>query len=131
MGKAKLESVLKKYGVTVAYLFGSQTTGKTHAKSDVDIAMRFSRSLPLKKILLLANELTPLFDSPVDIVDLDSAPLPLQFRVYRARSLLYSKNPKEEVLKKSKALCLYHDYKYYYDRFVNFEIERMAKKGLA
>ena len=100
-------------------------------KSDVDIAVRFSKKLQLKELLLLGNELTALFGSPVDIVDLDSASLPLQFRVFRARTLLYAENPKEEVMKKAKALSLYHDYKYYYDRFHQSEMKRILAEGLA
>ncbi|MBI4994539.1 nucleotidyltransferase domain-containing protein [Candidatus Peregrinibacteria bacterium] len=126
----KLESVFKKYGIEAVYLFGSRANGKIHKKSDIDIAVRFSKKLSLQKLLMLANELTSSLGAEADILDLDSAPLPLQFRVFQARKLLYAKNPKEEILKQAKAITLYFDYKYYYDRFVKFETDRILQHGL-
>jgi len=126
-----MEKIFKKYGITAAYLFGSQASGKTHAKSDVDIAVRFSKKLTLKKTLLLANELSTIFKKEIDIVDLDNAPLSLQFRIFKARKLLYAKNPKEEASKRAKSACLYFDYKYYFDRFAKFEMKRILAQGLA
>lgn len=125
-----LEKILKKYGIKAAYLFGSQADGKTHANSDIDIAVRFSKKLPLKQFLLLENDLTRLLGKPADVVNLDEAPLPLQFRVFRARALLYAKNPKEEVLLRAQSLSIYHDYQYGYRRFQAFEMNRILKNGL-
>lgn len=127
----KLVKIFKKYGIIAAYLFGSHARGTKHAGSDTDIAVRFSRDLPLKKTLLLINELTPLFSGRIDLLNLASAPLPLQFRVYKERKLLYALNPKQEVLKRANALSLYHDYKYYFDRFTRFEVKRILAEGLA
>ncbi len=81
-------------------------------------------------MLMLANELTSFFSAEADILDLDLAPLPLQFRVFQARKLLYARYPKEEVLKQAKAVTLYFDYKYYYDRFTKFETDRILQHGL-
>lgn len=126
-----LKTILQKYGVTAAYLFGSHAHGRTHKKSDIDIAVRFQKkNATFKKILHLSNELSKLFSGPVDLVPLDSAPLPLQFRIFAGRELLYAKKPKEEILKQAKSLSLYHDFKYYYDRFTKTAIERMIQKGL-
>lgn len=130
MNKGKLIPIFQKYCVVSAYLFGSQASGKTHKKSDTDIAVRFRKELSLKKTLQFANELTLFFKNECDVVDLDAAPLPLQFRIFRERKLLYAKNPKKEILEQAKAMCLYFDYKYYYDRFMKTEMNRIAIQGL-
>lgn len=127
----KSHRLFLKYHITAAYLFGSQVNGNSHAKSDLDIAVRFSKELSLKQTLSLVNELSAIFHFEIDLLDLDSAPLPLQFRVYQSRKLLFAKNIKEELSARNKALTLYYDNKYYYDRFTNFEINRILTHGLA
>src|SRR3989338_7178859 len=104
--KKQLTIALKKYAVTAAYLFGSQASGKTHSKSDTDIAVRFGKDLSLQKKLELIAKLSKIFQNEVDLLDLEISPLPVQFRVYQARKLLYAQNPKQEVLLQAKALCL-------------------------
>lgn len=126
----KLKTILEKYPVSAAYIFGSQTNGQTHAKSDMDIALRYEKSLPLNKTLLLANEITSLFEIPADLLDLSKAPLPLQFRVYQAGVLVYAEDKAKEAMERFTALSLYYDYKYYFDRFVKFETDRILQHGL-
>lgn len=126
----KLAPLFKKYGITAAYLFGSEARGETHSASDIDIAIRVKRPLTLQKTLLLANELQKHFKKEIDLVDLDHAPLPLQYRVYRERTMLFAENPREEIKKQAHALCLYYDYQYYFKRFAAFEMNRIAAKGL-
>lgn len=126
----QLIKIFKKYGVTAAYLFGSQARGKTHAKSDVDIAVRYKKSPKLSEILALTHALSTYYKKPADVADLGAASLQLQFRVYQARSLLYAKNPREEAFRRFRALSFYYDNKYYFDRFTQFEINRLAAKGL-
>lgn len=122
--------ILQKYGVKAMYLFGSQAFGKTHRKSDTDIAVRFSRAVSLKDLLKFSHILSPYFQTEVDIVDLENATLPLQFRIFRERRLLYAEDPRQEATARAAALTKYFDYKYYYDRFTNFEIERIVHYGL-
>lgn len=126
----KLAKIFRKYHVEAAYLFGSQANKKTHAGSDTDIAVRFSKDISLRQTLDFINEISPFFPSRVDLADLGKAPLPLRYRVYAARHLLFARDPRKEVLERAKAVSLYHDYKYYYDRFARFELERIAVHGL-
>ena len=120
----------KKYKVQALYLFGSQAKGKTHAQSDTDLAVRFRHNPTLKEMLKLSNELAPYFSSEIDLVDLADASLPLQYRIFRERRLLYAENPMHESTRRALTLTLYYDYKYYYDRFSKFETDRIAKYGL-
>lgn len=131
MQTAQLQKIFEAFSVKTAYLFGSQVTGKTHAESDVDIAVRFRKKITLKKRLELDMALTKFFKKSADVIDLDAADLRLQFRIYKARSLLYSENRKEEVITQAKAMNMYHDYKYYYDRYQQQEMRRILVQGLA
>ena len=126
----QLRKIFKKYDVSAAYLFGSHVGGKTHAKSDVDIAVRYASQPNFSKMLAFANELSIFYKKSADVVNLNTATLQLQFRVYKASAILYAKNPKAEALARAKATSLYHDYRYYFDRFTSFEINRLATKGL-
>ena len=63
------------------------------------------------------------------MVDLKTAPLSLQYRIYKEKKMLYAKNQKKEVFLQAKALCLYFDYKYYFDRFMKVEMDRVLSKG--
>lgn len=130
IAQKKLAGICKKYFIESVYLFGSQTTGQTHKNSDTDMAVRFSTQLPLKKFLKLIHDLSPIFSTDIDIVDLDRAPLSIQYRIYKARNLLYAKNYKREYLKQAKSLTLYYDYQYYYDRFTRLETKKLAQYGL-
>lgn len=126
----KLASICQKYSATALYLFGSQSTGKTHAHSDTDIALRFAKEISLKKLALLANELTEIFHTEIDLTDLDDAPLPLQFRIYKARKLLYAKNKKSEAYKRAMAISMYHDHKNFFDRQNRAFEKHILSKGL-
>ena len=126
----RLKVILGKYPVSAAYVFGSQANGQTHAQSDVDVALRYKKSLSLNKTLLLANEITSIFELPADLLDLSASPLPLQFRVYQAGVLVYAENKAQEAMARFTALSLYYDYKYYFDRFIKFETDRILQHGL-
>lgn len=126
----KLNKVFSKYHVNAAYFFGSQVKGNTHAESDLDIAVRFDKKNSLKQILNFINDLTLILDARIDLMDLNLAPLPIQLKVYQSRRLIFVRDMKKELILKNKALSLYYDYKYYYDRFTDFEINRILTHGL-
>lgn len=123
-----LKKILKKYGIKVAYIFGSQANGKTHKHSDFDIAVRYGRNLPLKRILGLADELSRFLGKEVDLLDLDKAPLQFKFRVYKSRSLIFADDRKKEALLAARDLSLYYDYKFYFDRYTEMEMKRILTK---
>lgn len=126
-----LKKILKKYGVKTAYVFGSQASGKTHKHSDFDIAVRYGKNLSLKKTLSLANELSGILKKEVDLLDLDKASLQFKFRVYKNRKIIFADDPKKEVLTVARDLSLYHDNKFYFDRYVKMEMKRILIKEFA
>ncbi len=68
------------YGATSVCCFGSLATGRAHARSDVDLAVR---GVAASDYFFALAELTELFDADVDLVDLDLAQPTLVERVAR------------------------------------------------
>ncbi len=72
----RLEPCFEKHGVLLAYLYGSQATGKASLLSDIDIAVLFERgagaSERFKRILDLMSDLADVFKrDDVNVLDLD------------------------------------------------------------
>lgn len=61
-------NILKEGGCTEIYLFGSLATGKSHQKSDMDLAIR---GCPPGNFFPLLGKLLVTLDYSVDLVDLD------------------------------------------------------------
>lgn len=86
----QLNKVLERHDVSLAYVFGSQVTGKQHRESDVDLAVVPENSLSEDEIDDLINDITAevgaqlgLPERQVDISTLNELPLPLRFSVQR------------------------------------------------
>lgn len=72
------------------YLFGSRASGKARADSDYDVAVLAAERLEGKESFFqLQLELAGLTDNGVNLVDLQSLPVVLQFEVLRGRKRLY------------------------------------------
>lgn len=72
----------------LAFLFGSQATGKTLAESDVDVAVYFSQDPPPEGIYRLWGELEDLLRREVDLVVLNTASATLAWEAIRGVPLL-------------------------------------------
>ena len=79
-----------------AYLFGSQAKGKTHPRSDVEVAVYVEDSVPQDRYLDLRLKLPAGLERArvgnVEVLVLNEAPLPLKGRVVRERKILYSRD---------------------------------------
>jgi predicted nucleotidyltransferase len=77
----QLKTIFETRGVVLAYLYGSQATGKANALSDVDIAVLFPRAVDARgrfdRVLELMRELCGVFQrDDVNVLDLaEGAPL--------------------------------------------------------
>ena len=60
--------ILKEAGCTEIYLFGSVASGETHARSDIDLAVR---GCPPDRFFHTLGRLMMALDHSVDLVDLD------------------------------------------------------------
>jgi predicted nucleotidyltransferase len=95
------------FPVALAYLFGSQATGRAGAQSDCDLAVLFDCKVTSDDRYLLAHQLTELLDRDVDLVDLACAPVELVYNVIATGQILYEKDRTTRVEFKARALGLY------------------------
>ena len=64
----KIESVLKKYDVSFAGVFGSRARGEERANSDVDLLVRFNKQKGLFELAGLERDLSESLNLKVDLV---------------------------------------------------------------
>ena len=89
----RLPEIFKKYsGIQAVYLFGSAVTGKTHAESDLDLAIIPKDSSLRSKRLEILTELARYGFSDVDLVFLDTNDVVLKFEAVHQNHLLYCKS---------------------------------------
>lgn len=92
----KVRELAQKYGLSLVVLFGSRATGKTHKRSDTDVAVRGERPIDLSELCALSVELPEAVRSPrVDVVDMRTAPPLLMREIARDGIVLYEKDPTE------------------------------------
>lgn len=86
-----LDEVFQAHCVVVAYLFGSRVEGTAHPRSDHDVAVLFAATEPaLDATVRLGADLAAVLGTPVDVVDLDRAPLELRGHVAEQGRRLFS-----------------------------------------
>lgn len=112
--KADLESLFQKYGVSLAYLFGSSARRTEGPLSDIDIAVLFSQELKrdqyAKAQVSLMAELIGFFHKDdVEVAVLNTAPPLLRYEVYQDGVLIYSSSEEARVDFEVKALRDYCD----------------------
>lgn len=87
--KPELKKIAEKYGIDMLVLFGSQATGKTHPKSDVDIAVLGRVKFDIYRLMI---ELYEIFKrSDVEVVDISSVSPTLMQAIARDGRLIYEK----------------------------------------
>ncbi|MFO7680656.1 MAG: nucleotidyltransferase domain-containing protein [Chloroflexota bacterium] len=96
--------------VSLCVLFGSQTTGKTHAHSDVDLAVWPTEALTSAQKMQWVTDLQGLLDKDVSLVivtpDLDPV---LGFEIVKNGRLLYQQNPELWLKERSRLWHAYND----------------------
>lgn len=92
----KLKKVIADFNLKLVVLFGSQTTGKIHEKSDVDIAVLSPQKLDIQELSSLQVAFAEVFGrSDVEVADIRGAsPLFLKEITHNGK-VLYSKDPNE------------------------------------
>jgi predicted nucleotidyltransferase len=100
--------------VLLAYLFGSQTTGQTHAASDIDVAVLLATSLTADerfaiRLTLIGALSCHLGTDNVDVVILNEASPLLAYAVLRNGVLLYCSDEDTRVEFQVRTLRTYED----------------------
>ena len=94
-------NIFKKYGIKIAYLFGSRAKGRSVPESDFDIAVLFkippSDPLALAETSRLTLELVALLPAKVDVVSLHAASLLLKYEVVAYGKVLYCEDEQERI----------------------------------
>lgn len=86
----KLADLFSAYpGIQAVYLFGSTLSGKTHEKSDLDLAVvPRDKTVRARKLDLLADLVRAGFEN-IDLVFLDTTDIVLKFEAVKHNRLLY------------------------------------------
>lgn len=121
--KAKIgaEKIAKKYGLSFVALFGSQATGRTHAKSDIDIGVAkrsasYFEEAPVS-LIEIESEMTRLFNrDDIEVVNLSAASPALLRSVVQEGKVLYEASPDEFFEWKLFAIRVWMDTKWLRDR---------------
>jgi predicted nucleotidyltransferase len=81
--------------ILFAYLFGSFGRGKHFPLSDVDIAVYLKEpsDAPEKKMEILGELIDILQTDEIDLVILNSAPLPLRMRILESKKVVVDREP--------------------------------------
>jgi hypothetical protein len=119
--------------VLFAYVFGSAATGRTHAKSDLDIAVYLMPPIDARRTLDLTLDLGDRLAATsgradVDLVVLNSAPLRLQGRILRQRVIIYSRDEVARVRYESRTFREAGDFEIH-ARALDREILRATAEG--
>lgn len=98
--------------VRLAYLFGSQASGKTGPMSDVDLGILFSEDVDIQQVLSeIAHRISKVVHGKaVDIVSLNNAPVELAYAVIAQGFCIYRVNEAERVEFEAQVLGEYGDY---------------------
>lgn len=89
--RQNIKVLAEKYQLELVVLFGSQATGRTHAKSDVDIAVLSKNDLNLGKLMLEFDDIFQRDD--VEVVNLGTASPTTMYVMVRDGQLLYENEP--------------------------------------
>ncbi|MFQ6100703.1 MAG: nucleotidyltransferase domain-containing protein [Anaerolineae bacterium] len=109
-----LDETFERYGVALAYLYGSQARGDAGPLSDVDVAVLFDPEVPegerFDRVLRLIGELGSVFHrNDVYVVDLAGASPLLRHRIYYHGRVLYCADDAIRVCFETTALRDYVD----------------------
>jgi len=128
-----LGQAMKKYAPSLValYLFGSCVNGKTRPLSDIDIAILISSEnndcyLETK---VLMDLMTVLKTEKVDLVNLNEAPLHIQYGVLRNKKVIFSSDNTKRIDFETKVIKEYLDFKHIREVHNQLFLQRIGLGG--
>jgi len=120
--------------IQALYLYGSRSSGKSHPRSDTDIAMLLSNTVKEEYYniyrMKYISELKEFFPKKLDFIILNQVSPLLQFQVLKNGKLLYDPEPDMRALLEVKILKEYYLAKRFYEfHFQNLK-NRIKEQGL-
>jgi predicted nucleotidyltransferase len=121
-------------GILALFLYGSRSSGKSHPRSDTDIAMLLGNKVKEEEYntyrMKYISELKEFFPKKLDFIILNQVPPILQFQVLKNGKLLYDPEPDRRALLEVKILNKYYLSKRFYEfHFQNLK-NRIKERGL-
>ena len=112
-----------------ALLFGSVARGEHHAGSDLDVAVGASGGQRLSALDLgdIASRLEAAAGRSVDVVDLETAPPGLAYRIFRDGRVILERERSRLVARRARAVLEYLDFKPVEDQFVRGVLAASAR----
>ncbi len=91
--KNKIAEIAEKHGLALVVLFGSQATGHTHKKSDVDVGFLSPRDIDYRESYDISIALARIFKNPdVELVNLSNVSPDLKKQVADHGIVLFEEN---------------------------------------
>jgi predicted nucleotidyltransferase len=125
---------MKKLGILVVYLFGSEAYGTKTVMSDIDVGIVLKNPKNLEDIRPLYNAIyselskvfRPAFLRGLDIVFLQTAPITLQYNAITSGRILYEEDPVKRADYEEKVVNQYLDFKPVIEYFDSIASKRYA-----
>ncbi len=119
-----IEKHAPKYGLAYAVLYGSYARGEWSPLSDVDLLVEFTdRRRDLYRLGLLAIDIEDTIGKTVDITQYCMAPISLRYKAFSEGITLYIGNRLIYVEDKRRAIMMWLDYSFIYNRLVKKYLE--------
>ena len=107
----RLVNIFSKYPeIQAVYLFGSSSTGKTHAESHLDLAVIPRSAQAHSQKLDILTDLARLGFDNVDLVFLDTDDIVLRYEAIKHNQLIYQTEEFDRGTLYSKVVCQYLDF---------------------
>lgn len=116
--------------MSVAWLFGSRAQGRERAGSDHDVAVLFDTPRDWLAVEEVAEALRGPLGTPVDVVDLERAPLELRAAAVREGRVLYSADEARRVAFQSRTWSEWLDYRPALQQLTRSYLRHVAQHGL-
>ncbi|MBI3924473.1 MAG: nucleotidyltransferase domain-containing protein [Armatimonadetes bacterium] len=126
----RIEDIFRRWGVRLAYLFGSVAEGRADSQSDVDVGVVLPEpcdgKAALSQVAHMQQDLRPFFDRKLDLVVLNLAGPLLAHEVIRRGQVLYSHDESERMRYEVRIRDTYEDYRHIQSFFIRALKEQLA-----